>query len=254
MLFDSHCHLTAEAFDPDRVEVFARARSAGVEAMVSIASTPTDARAAISLARAHEGIWCTAGVHPHEASLGTDSAVLDEVRSLLDEPEVVAVGECGLDHHYDLSPRSVQRTVFEAQIELARETGLPLVVHSRSADAEMIDVLRTLPPGVRGVLHCFTGGDALLDAGLAAGWFVSFSGIVTFKRFDQGHQVRAVPDDRLLIETDAPYLAPVPYRGRRNEPAYVAETARTVAGLRGVSLEALALLTDRNARRFYALS
>lgn len=254
MLFDSHCHLTADAFDADRSEVLARAREAGIAGLVTVASTPSDARDALSLARGHRGVWCTAGVHPHEAALGVGHEVLDELRVLVAEPEVVAVGECGLDFHYDLAPRTTQREVFEAQIDLARETGLPLVVHSRSADAEMIEALRGLPAGVRGVLHCFTGSDALLDAGLEAGWWISFSGIVTFRRFDQQHQVRAVPDDRLLVETDAPYLAPVPHRGRRNEPAYVRETARVVAEVRGIAPDELAALTWANARRFYALS
>ncbi len=254
MLFDSHCHLTADAFDADRNDVLARAREAGVEGLVTIASTPDDARAALALAGAHEGVWCTAGIHPHEAQLGASTEVLRDLRRLLDHPRVVAVGECGLDFHYDHAPRETQRATFDAQIDLARQTGLPLVVHSRSADAEMIEALEGLPPGVRGVLHCFTGGDALLEAGLEAGWWISFSGIVTFNRFDQQHQVRAVPDDRLLIETDAPYLAPVPHRGRRNEPAFVAETARVLAEIRGVTPDELAALTWSNARRFYALS
>lgn len=253
MAFDSHCHLTDEAFATDRVDVVERARRAGVDRMVAIASDAEDAARALALARSMEGVWCTAGIHPHEAAGATPEA-LDRVRALLDEPEVVAVGECGLDFYYDNAPREAQRSAFEAQIELAEETGLPLVVHTREADEDTMALLRTLPGGVRGVLHCFTGGDALLETALASDWYVSFSGLVTFKRFDAEHRVRAVPDDRLLVETDAPYLAPVPHRGRRNEPALVVETIRAVAGMRGVDYEVLASLTARNAERFYGLA
>jgi TatD DNase family protein len=252
MLFDSHCHLTDEAFADDRDLVLERARAAGVDGLVTIASGPRDAEAALALARAHGGVWSTAGVHPHEAQEGTPAA-LDRVRALLGEPEVVAIGECGLDFHYDHAPRATQRATFGAQIELAADTGMPLVVHSRDADEDMAALLRSLPGGVQGVLHCFTGGDALLDAALEAGWWVSFSGIVTFKRFDAAGQVRAVPDDRLLVETDAPYLAPVPHRGRRNEPGFVAATAEALARLRGRTVEDIATLTATNARRFYGL-
>lgn len=254
MLFDSHCHLTDDAFAGDREAVLARAGQAGVEGMVTIASTPDDAEAALALSRAAAGVWCTAGIHPHEAVLGENPDSLVRLRSLLAEPGVVAVGECGLDFHYDNAPRDVQRATFLAQIGLAHESGLPLVVHCRDADREMEAMLRDLPDGVRGVLHCFSGGDGLLEAGLQAGWWISFSGIVTFKRFDGGDQVRAVPDDRLLVETDAPYLAPVPHRGRRNEPAYVAETVAAVARLRGQAPADVARITTHNARRFYGLS
>jgi TatD DNase family protein len=252
MLFDSHCHLTDPVFDEDRELVLERARAAGVAGLVTIASHPQDAEAALALARAHDDVWCTAGVHPHEAERGTPEA-LARVRALLDEPEMVAIGECGLDFHYDHAPRAAQHATFEAQVGLAAATGMPLVVHSRAADADMAALLRSLPAGVRGVLHCFTGGDALLDAALEAGWWVSFSGIVTFRRFEATGQVRAVPDDRLLVETDAPYLAPVPHRGRRNEPAFVVGTAEVVARQRGCTVEELAALTAANARRFYGL-
>lgn len=253
MIFDSHCHLTADAFDPDRDEVLSRARAAGVQAIVTVASTPVDAEAALALAERDPDLWCTAGVHPHEAERAGGDEALARVRDLLDHERVVAVGECGLDFHYDHAPRDVQMRVFLDQIELAWQAGRPLVVHSRDADEEMVRVLADLPTGVRGVLHCFTGSDALLEAGLAAGWCISFSGIVTFNRFAGGEQVRAVPDERLLVETDAPYLAPVPHRGRRNEPAYVVETLQALAHMRGAAPDELAALTDANARRFYAL-
>jgi TatD DNase family protein len=232
--------------------VLERARAAGVGGLVTIASDPADAEAGQRLAESHGDVWCTAGVHPHEASRGGSDA-LERVRDLLEHERAMAVGECGLDFHYDNAPRAVQIRVFEAQVELAAATGLPLVVHSREADEDTAAVLRSLPAGVRGVLHCFTGGDGLLETALAAGWCVSFSGIVTFKRFDAGERVRSVPDDRLLVETDAPYLAPVPHRGRRNEPAHVVATVEAVAGLRGRSPDEIARLTTTNARRFYGL-
>ncbi|HSG48467.1 MAG TPA: TatD family hydrolase [Longimicrobiales bacterium] len=252
MSFDSHCHLTADAFQEDREEVMARARHAGVKGMVCIASTPADARAALALAEIHGDVWSTAGLHPHEAAAPPPEWEA-EVRTLLAHPRVVAVGECGLDFHYDFAPREPQFRALEAQVGLAAETGLPLVVHSRSADSEMSAVIRKLPPGVMGVLHCFTGGDGLLEAGLDAGWYVSFSGLVTFKRFSGQAQVRAVPEDRILAETDAPYLAPVPHRGKRNEPSHVILTAARLAEIRGVDPEEFGRRLEANARAFYRL-
>ncbi|MEK9506873.1 TatD family hydrolase [Gemmatimonadota bacterium Y43] len=252
MLFDSHCHLTADAFDDDRELVLARARDVGVRGMVTIASDADDAEAALAWAAQHDGVWSTAGVHPHAAERATPEA-LRRVRDLLDHPSVVAVGECGLDFHYDNAPRDAQFAAFRAQIRMAGETGLSLVVHSRDADVEMIRELRGDAGAVTGVLHCFTGGDALLDAALEADWYVSFSGIATFKRYEGGDQVRRVPADRLLVETDSPYLAPVPHRGRRNEPAFVAHTAAVVAEMRGLEVDELSELTRRNAHRFYGL-
>ena len=252
MTFDSHCHLTAEAFDTDRDDVLARARAAGVAGMVSIASTPDDADAARGLAARHADVWATAGVHPHESGT-VDGDWVAEVAARLEDPRVVAVGECGLEFHYDVAPRDVQLDVLDAQIHLADTHDLPLIVHSRDADEDMIRVLRGLPRGVRGVLHCFTGGDALLDAALEADWYVSFSGIATFKRFDGGDRVRRVPGDRILVETDSPYLAPVPFRGKRNEPAHVVHTTRVVAELRGEAPDAFGTRMVRNARTFYRL-
>lgn len=252
MLFDTHCHLTADAFDDDREAVLERAREAGVERIVTIASTPDDAEAGIELAARHEGLWTTAGIHPHEAG-AADPGALDRVRTLLERPEVVAVGECGLDFHYDHAPREAQMRAFRAQIEMAAETGLPLVVHSRSADREMMDLLRELPDGVVAVLHCFTGGDELLEVALEAGCWVSFTGIVTFGRYDAGHQVRRVPRDRLMVETDSPYLAPVPHRGERNEPARVGRVAEAVARFRDELPGEVAEYTTRNGLRFYGI-
>lgn len=252
MPFDSHCHLTSERFADDRDDVLRRAREAGLAGMVCIASTPDDARAAIELAEEEPDVWATAGVHPHEAAKATE-AWIREVDALLDHPRVVAVGECGLDFHYDFAPRDVQRRVLDAQVELALTHDLPLVIHARDADEEMIDVLESLPDGVRGVLHCFTAGDGLLDAGLARDWYVSFSGIATFRAFDGEARVRRVPDDRILVETDSPYLAPVPRRGKRNEPAFVVHTAERLAEIRGESVQDFAARAVRNARAFYRL-
>lgn len=250
-LFDSHCHLTAGAFEQDVEPVLARARAEGVTELVTIASDLDDSARALDLVRGTDGLWCSAGLHPHEADRFDDSTI-PELRRLAAEPEVVAIGEAGLDFHYDNAPRERQQECFEAQLALAAALGMPIVVHSRDADSETAELLRAAT-GVRGVLHCFTGGHGLLEAGLDAGWMVSFSGIVSFRRFDGGPLVRRVPDDRLLIETDSPYLAPVPNRGRRNEPSFLPLTCAAVAGLRDQTPEAVAELTRRNARAFYGL-
>ncbi len=219
--------------------------------LVTIASDLDDAGRALSLARATSGLWCSAGLHPHEADR-FDEATIPALRRLAAEPEVVAIGEAGLDFHYDNAPRGRQAECFEAQLALAAELNLPIVVHSRDADTQTAELLRATS-GARGVLHCFTGGSELLDAGLDAGWMVSFSGIVSFRRFDEADLVRRVPDDRLLIETDSPYLAPVPNRGRRNEPSYLPLTCAAVAAIRDQAPETVADLTRRNALSFYGL-
>ena len=253
MLFDTHCHLTDPAFDPDRELVFDRAREAGVVGMVCIASHPDDGLAALALALAHPDIWSTVGIHPHEAQRFSPEA-MDVIRETAEtEPRVVALGETGLDHFYDHAPRDIQRRSFEAHLELGVEMDLPAVVHCRNADREMEDMLRNAPPGSRGVLHCFSGDRPLLDAALERGWSVSFGGVITFKRFDGGDLLRAVPADRLLLETDSPYLAPVPFRGKRNEPAHVARVLEVAAELRGEDPDLLAGTTTENARRFFRL-
>jgi TatD DNase family protein len=252
-VFDSHLHLTADRFDGEVDEVVRRAVAAGVFRMVTVATDPSDGRSALEIARSHPGVvYATAGLHPHDASAWTDETEA-EIRALLAEPEVVAVGEAGLDFHYDNSPRSIQREAFEAQLDLAVETGLPIVVHSRDADDAMMEILLDRGSAVTGILHCFTGGDALLEAGLDAGWYVSFGGIVTFNSFGGADRVRRVPTDRLLVETDAPYLAPVPMRGRRNEPAFLKYTCARLAELRGLSTEDLVTETTRAAFAFYGL-
>lgn len=251
VLFDSHLHLTATRFEEDRDEVLTRAREQGVLEMVTIASNPDDAAAAIALADREPGVWATAGLHPHEAE-ATSPDLIEEVERLTASPHVVAVGETGLDFFYDNAPRAAQLENFAAHLDLATRAGLPIVVHSREADAETAGFLEEYSGRVPGVLHCFAGGENLLRAGLDADWYVSFSGLITFVP-DLEEAARAVPADRVLIETDAPYLAPAPRRGRRNEPAYVTHTCRRLAEIRGVAMEEMAAVTRANARRFYGL-
>ncbi len=206
---------------------------------------------ASALARSTRGLSATAGVHPHEAS-SWSADVRAQVSELLAAPEVVAVGETGLDYHYMHSPREVQRAAFEAHLTLARDLGKPVVVHGRDADQDMAAMLRALgtrPPVV--VLHSFSSGDAVWEAGMAIGAYFSFSGMITFKNWTHSGRVAACPSDRLLIETDAPYLAPVPHRGGRNEPAFTRDVAQRAADLRGESFEALAERTTENARRCF---
>jgi TatD DNase family protein len=252
--FDSHCHLTDTAFRDDREAVLLRASEAGVTRAVTIASDLADARAAIELTRERERLWCTAGVHPHEAGKA-ESGDLDAVRALVNENDaVVAIGETGLDFHYDHSPRAVQEDLFRAHLALGAETGLPVVVHSREADDRVAAALRDMPTGTSGVLHCFTGGDAAFAEAMAAGWYVSFSGIASFGSFRAADLLRHVPDDRLLVETDSPYLAPVPARGRRNEPALVVHVVAAVARHLRVDAAELARRTTENACRFYSVT
>jgi TatD DNase family protein len=252
-LVDSHCHVDMPDFDGDRAEVLERARAAGVETMLVVGGLDEAGshRRALQVAEAH-GLVASAGLHPHEARLATD-ALYEELRGLAREGRIVAIGEIGLDFHYDSSPRDQQRAAFRAQIRLARDVGLPVIVHTRSADGETAEILAEEGAGeVGGVLHCFTGGAALADRVLELGFCVSFSGIVAFPRAEEIQAVaRRLPPDRLLVETDAPFLAPPPYRGRRNEPAFVVEVARKVAELREVSLDAVAALSRANFERLF---
>ncbi|MFW6085534.1 MAG: TatD family hydrolase [Gemmatimonadota bacterium] len=252
-MFDSHLHLTSERFADDVDGVVRRARAAGVSRMVTVATEPRDGGEALALARRYPHVvFGTAGLHPHEASSWSDDTEA-EIRALLPEPEIVAVGEAGLDFHYDNSPRTVQREAFEAQLDLAVEYDLPIVVHSRDADEAMLEILIDRGSEARGVLHCFTGGSGLLEAGLDAGWYVSFGGIATFDSFDGDDLVRRVPHERLMIETDSPYLAPVPERGKRNEPAFLPHVCSRLAEVRGVSPDELAAQTTAAALSFYGV-
>ncbi len=254
-LFDSHAHLTDERLATELGPVLDRAAAAGVQTIVSIASDLDDAAAAIELTRraGPPRIFATAGIHPHEARRCSSEA-LQALEALAGSAErVVAVGETGLDYHYDNSPRDAQLAAFRGQIEVAERLGLPVVVHSRDADDSLAEVIEAYSGRVIGVLHCFSGGAALLHTGLEAGWYVSFAGIVTFKKFAGAELVRRVPSDRLLVETDSPYLAPVPRRGKRNEPAFMEHVLRRLASIRGENADELAEATYQNACRFYGL-
>jgi TatD DNase family protein len=252
-LIDSHCHIDVEQFDHDREEVVARAREAGLAEMLVVGGIDEEAGLERALAVAERfGLPATAGVHPHEARRA-DAGVYDQLRGLAREERVVAIGEIGLDFHYDLSPRDVQRQVFREQIRLARDVGLPVVVHTREADEETAEILEEEGASeVGGVVHCFTGGRELARRSLDLGFCISFSGIVAFPRAEVIQQVaREVPDDRLLVETDAPYLAPPPHRGKRNEPAFVVEVARQVARLRDTDPDAVGAAAQRNYARLF---
>jgi len=252
-LVDSHCHIDMPQFDADRAAVVDRARAAGVVEMLVVGGFDGEGgpRRALEIAGAFS-LPATAGIHPHEARLA-DEVVYAELAALVRGGRIVAVGEIGLDFHYDHSPRESQREAFRRQIRIAREAGLPIVVHTRKADEDTAAILEEERAAeVGGVIHCFTGGVALARRALALGFSVSFSGIVAFPRAETIQQVaREVPDDRLLVETDAPFLAPPPFRGRRNEPAFVVEVAKKVAALRGVGVETVGELCRRNYARLF---
>ena len=249
-LIDSHAHLADERILPDVEGVVLRARAAGLAGIVSIATDAEDAPTNLGLAERFPDVWCTAGIHPHAASTASDEAFA-VVRGLIAHPKVVALGETGLDYHYDFSPREVQRDAFARHLELSRETGLPVIVHAREADDDLRALLREAGRGTVGVLHSFSSGRALLEEALSIGWYASFSGMITFKKFDTLDLVRLVPSDRIMVETDTPYLAPVPQRGKTNEPAFVVHTARRAAEIRGVDPDEFATQTLENTRRFY---
>lgn len=231
-----------------------RARAAGARAVVCIGESIAAAGRAAAIAAAHPGfVFFTAGVHPHDAASFEPARDVAAIEALVTRG-AVAIGECGLDYHYDHSPRPLQRRAFAEQLTLARATGLPVVVHTREAEDDTLAMVREAgAAGVRGVLHCYTGSHHLAEIGLAAGWYVSFSGIVTFRKWDDDALLRLVPDDRLLVESDSPYLAPVPNRGKRNEPAWVSFTVARVAAARGTDAAALAGQTAENARRCFGL-
>ena len=251
MMIDSHCHLDSSDFTADREAVIARAQSAGVETMLTIGTRLDEFGRVLAIAEAHDDIWCSIGAHPHEAKDHTELTPRQLV-ALAAHPKVVGIGETGLDFHYDLSPRDIQEKVFRDHIEAACETGLPLIVHAREADREVARILDEKRPPA-GVMHCFSSGRALAEAALTLGFYISISGIVTFRNAEELRAiVRDLPLDRLLVETDAPYLAPVPHRGKRNEPAFVAATAAAVAELKGVELQDLAETTNANFFRLFS--
>jgi len=252
-LADSHCHLDDARFDEDREAVIERALAAGVGFMLAIGTGdgPPDLEAGVRLAEGHEKIYATIGVHPHDARK-SDNETWRRLAELAAHPKVVAIGEIGLDYYYDNSPRERQREVFAEQLRLARDAGKAVVIHTRDAWDDTMQLLREHSPGgeLTGIMHCFTGGPEAAREALELGFCLSFGGVVTFPKASAVRESAVVtPLDRLLIETDAPYLAPVPHRGKRNEPAFVVETARKLAELRGEPLEKLARATTDNFRR-----
>lgn len=250
-MIDSHAHLDFPQFDDDREAVIERAREVGLAAILNVGADLASSRAAVALVEQYDFVYAAVGVHPHDAKTVTP-AVLDELRVLAHHPKVVAVGEIGLDYYRDLSPRPVQRQVFADQLALATELALPVVIHDREAHDDVLAVLRGWQG--TGVIHSYSAGLERLEEVMALGFFASISGPVTFRR---AHRLRAVaaavPLERLLVETDCPYLTPVPYRGRRNEPAYVRYVAEAVAQARGMAEEELARATADNARRLFGL-
>jgi TatD DNase family protein len=254
MLVDSHCHLDFPDFSAELDAVVARAQAAGLTKIVTISTRVRRHSEVLAIAERFENVFCSVGTHPHYAHEELDVSARD-LAERARHPKVVGIGEVGLDYHYDNSPREAQERGLRTHIAAARETALPLIVHCRDADADMARILTeemrqgTFPA----VLHCFTGGRDLARTGVEHGCYVSFSGILTFKRSDELRAIAAeLPADRILVETDAPYLAPQPWRGKRNEPAYVAETARVLAQCRGVDPEAIARQTTENFFRLFA--
>jgi len=256
MLIDSHTHIQGKEYAGDVEAVIARAREAGVEKIIAVggAGDMSSNTEAVALAKTFPDIYATVGMHPHDAKdVGADE--LKKLKDLAAAPKVIAVGETGLDYYYDHSPRDVQRRVFAEFIHLARETGLPIVVHERDAAQDVADLLRTEGAGeLRGVIHCFTGDYEAACAYLDLGFYISFTGIITFKNANLLREVvRRVPLDRMLVETDSPYLTPVPHRGKRNEPAYVQYVAETIAKIKCVSLEEVARVTTQNVRELFGV-
>ncbi len=248
MLVDSHCHLDFPDFEAERDAVVERARAAGVATMVTISTRVARFDAYRAIAEAHDDVWFTVGTHPLNAAEEPD-VPLETYVALSGHPKCIGIGEAGLDYHYDKAPRDVADRVFRTQITAARETGLPIVIHARDADDAMIRTLReeSGKGAFKAILHCFSSTSELARAGVELGFHVSFSGILTFKRSDELRAIAAeVPLDRLLVETDAPYLAPQAWRGKRNEPAYVTETARVLGEVKGLTAEAIAAATTDN--------
>lgn len=254
MLVDSHCHLDFPDFAAEIDSVVDRARAAGIGRMVTIGTRVRRSGEVRAIAERFDDVFCSVGTHPHNAGEERDVTLAELLREA-DHPKVVAIGEAGLDYHYDNAPREDQHAGFRLHIAAARETGLPLVIHAREADEDVAAILEdeSAKGGFRFVLHCFTAGPDLARRAVALGGYVSFSGILTFKTGAPLRDIaKELPADRLLVETDAPYLAPNPWRGKRNEPSYVVETARVLAETRGLSPEALAELTTANFFRLFA--
>ncbi|MVA97839.1 YchF/TatD family DNA exonuclease [Nitratireductor sp. CAU 1489] len=254
MLVDSHCHLDFPDFAPERDQVVARAHAAGIGLMVTISTRVRRFAEILAIAEAYDGVYCSVGTHPHNAGEETD-VTTDELVQLAAHPKVVAIGEAGLDYFYDKAPRAAQATGLRRHIAAARQTGLPLVIHARDADADMAAILEeeTGRGAFPFVLHCFSSGRQLAETGIRLGGYVSFSGILAFRKSDELRAIaRDLPHDRILVETDAPYLAPPPHRGKRNEPAFVAHTAAVLADTLGLTPDDLAARTTENFFRLFS--
>jgi TatD DNase family protein len=252
MLVDSHAHLDDPRFDSDREQVLQRAWDAGIRKILTIGNGkgPDDMGCGIPIAQTHDWIWTSVGIHPHDAAKVEDRHY-DQMEKLASHPKVLAIGETGLDYYYDNSPRDVQREVFRRQLAVAKNLNLPVIIHTRDADADTEEILKKERP-TSGVIHCFTSGDRLADVALELGFVISFSGIVTFPNARTLAEIaRRIPGDRILVETDCPYLAPVPHRGKRNEPGFVADTAKFVATLRGITPDALAAQVSANFDKLF---
>ncbi|MBR1606771.1 MAG: TatD family hydrolase [Clostridia bacterium] len=252
-LFDSHCHLDDEKFDEDRAEIIARLREGGVEKCVCVGSDLPSSRRCVALAEQYDFIYAAAGVHPHEAK-DAPPDYIDQLKALLSHPRVMALGEIGLDYYYDLSPRDVQKRVLQEQLDLACDTDMPVIFHIRDAHGDMFDILRSRSRLPAGVIHCCSASAEMVREYLRMGFYISFAGPITFKNAAGPVSAsQAVPLDRLLIETDSPYLAPVPLRGRRNEPANVRYVLEKQAEIHGIPPEELAEITFRNACALYRI-
>ena len=254
MLIDTHCHLDFPDFAPEQAEIVARAEARGVGRMITISTHLSRINRVKSVSETYDNVYFTVGTHPHH-SHEEDEPTVDQLVALSDHPKCVGLGEAGLDYHYDKAPRDVSQRVFRTHIAAARETGLPLVIHTRGADADCAAILtEEMGKGAfPALLHCFTSSQALAEMAVALGLYISFSGVLTFKNSAELRETaRALPLSRLLVETDAPFLAPVPHRGKRNEPAFVADTARILAEIKGVSEAEIARVTTENALRLFS--
>src|SRR4030043_37953 len=251
-LIDTHCHLEMDEFSPDRDEVIKRAKDAGIEAIITIGSDLKGNIGGLELSKKYDSIYSSVGFHPHDAKDFTED-IFNQIKIWVKREKVVAIGEIGLDYHYDNSPREIQRGVFIKQLQFAKEINFPVIIHSREAKIDTLEIIKE--SGInKGVLHCFSGDIDMAERAMAMGFYISIAGPVTFKNARKPKEIaKMIPDDYLLIETDAPYLTPEPFRGRRNEPSYIVHTAKAIAELRGITLEDLSRITTINAKRLFKI-
>lgn len=255
MLFDSHAHIDDSRFDSDRLETIERARENGVTGIINIGADMASSARSVALAQAHKGIYAAVGIHPHDAKAAVDADYDQMAQWVGSEAKVVAIGEIGLDYYYDLSPRDVQQDVFIRHIDLARQLGKPIIIHDRDAHGDVMNIIKKEAKGIIGIFHCYSGSLEMAKEVLKLGFYVSFAGPVTFAKSTKLKEIAAaVPLERLLVETDSPYLTPHPHRGRRNEPAHVRLVAEEIARLRGLSLEAVAEATTNNVKQLFHIS